>query len=344
MWGDSNLWTEARSYLLKTNMVWSILETNWPNWTLPLLAPSPKPCFYHPQRPRIQHSHKTPTQNVFHSTTSHQRRRTKASHRLLCRLLRRIQQKNAPTRPRRPSMGNRTRRRWKQHPRTRGIFKNYRSIEPRRGSRIREMDLSIERRRSKSQLWTASLSAERWCGALCALFSADGGAPWSIDGRQTSLLYVCFGLQCSAIRDFFILATLRYWQSVDLDLFGVHPSFQRLGLGAKLLEWGLSRADQEGMEVFLSSSSEGRRLYQKHGFQGQGAYSPYHGYEQLPMIRSVQTWDYKSWDQRFDYIDSAGSNVISLSLSLSLSSLFNPTFAYKLFCGARDAWNQETET
>lgn len=56
-----------------------------------------------------------------------------------------------------------------------------------------------------------------------------------------------------------------------------------------LLEWGLSRADEDGLEVCLSSSPEGRRLYEKHGFQRHGEYEPYPAREQWTMLRPVQT-------------------------------------------------------
>lgn len=76
----------------------------------------------------------------------------------------------------------------------------------------------------------------------------------------------------------------------DLELLGVHPSYQRRGLASKLLRWGLARADEEGVEVYLSSSPDGRPLYERNGFQVlDGRFSPYPGYEQVNMIRPVQT-------------------------------------------------------
>ncbi|KAF3391625.1 hypothetical protein F1880_007762 [Penicillium rolfsii] len=75
-----------------------------------------------------------------------------------------------------------------------------------------------------------------------------------------------------------------------LDLLGVHPSYQGRGLGSKLLRWGLARADEEGVEVYLSGSPDGRPLYERNGFQTVGeSFSPYPGYEQVNMVRPVQT-------------------------------------------------------
>lgn len=75
----------------------------------------------------------------------------------------------------------------------------------------------------------------------------------------------------------------------DLELLGVHPSYQGRGLASKLLKWGLARADEEGVEVYLSSSPDGRFLYEKNGFQEtRDPFSPFPGYEQVNMIRPAR--------------------------------------------------------
>ncbi|KAJ5404299.1 hypothetical protein N7509_004170 [Penicillium cosmopolitanum] len=74
-----------------------------------------------------------------------------------------------------------------------------------------------------------------------------------------------------------------------LEILGVHPSYQGRGLASKLLKWGLARADEEGVEVYLSSSPEGKPLYDKNGFEERkypGRFSPWPGYEQVDMIRT----------------------------------------------------------
>ncbi|CAI7593773.1 unnamed protein product [Penicillium manginii] len=74
-----------------------------------------------------------------------------------------------------------------------------------------------------------------------------------------------------------------------LELLGVHPSYQGRGLASKLLKWGLARADEEGVEVYLSSSPEGKPLYDKNGFQEtKDTFSPWPGYEQVNMIRPAR--------------------------------------------------------
>ena len=73
---------------------------------------------------------------------------------------------------------------------------------------------------------------------------------------------------------------------IDLDMLGVHASYQGKGLGSRLLKWGLTRADAEGLEVYLSASPAGKPLYQKYGFREVDSFSPYPDYAQVAMIRS----------------------------------------------------------
>ena len=76
---------------------------------------------------------------------------------------------------------------------------------------------------------------------------------------------------------------------LDLEILGVHPSYQGRGLASKLLKWGLWRADEDGIEVYLSSSPGGKPLYDKNGFeQTKYPFSPWPGYEQVNMIRPAQ--------------------------------------------------------
>ncbi|OQD89045.1 hypothetical protein PENANT_c003G03746 [Penicillium antarcticum] len=70
----------------------------------------------------------------------------------------------------------------------------------------------------------------------------------------------------------------------DLDMLAVHPSHQGRGLASKLLKWGLARADDEGVEVYLSSSPEGKPVYEKYGFRDLESFSPYPDYVQVYLI------------------------------------------------------------
>jgi GNAT superfamily N-acetyltransferase len=75
---------------------------------------------------------------------------------------------------------------------------------------------------------------------------------------------------------------------VDLDLLGVHPAYQGKGLATKLLQWGISRADESRVEVYLSASPQGKPLYEKYGFRSMGSINPFPGYEQVSMVRPAR--------------------------------------------------------
>jgi GNAT superfamily N-acetyltransferase len=52
-----------------------------------------------------------------------------------------------------------------------------------------------------------------------------------------------------------------------LPFIGVEPTRQGRGLGSRLLDWGLARADRDGVPAYLEASSpRNRALYERHGF------------------------------------------------------------------------------
>ncbi|KAJ7490597.1 hypothetical protein FB451DRAFT_1022800 [Mycena latifolia] len=57
-----------------------------------------------------------------------------------------------------------------------------------------------------------------------------------------------------------------YWY---LSLLFVDPGYQYRGIGQVLLQWGLDHADKHSppLEVYLESSDDGLRLYEKNGFE-----------------------------------------------------------------------------
>ncbi|KAJ7895652.1 acyl-CoA N-acyltransferase [Mycena olivaceomarginata] len=56
----------------------------------------------------------------------------------------------------------------------------------------------------------------------------------------------------------------KYWY---LALLAVDPAYQYQGVGQALLQWGLDQAASESVAVYLESSDEGKRLYEKNGFE-----------------------------------------------------------------------------
>lgn len=56
----------------------------------------------------------------------------------------------------------------------------------------------------------------------------------------------------------------------DCHVVAVKPGHQRKGAGALLTRWGLDLAEQLQLPVYLESSPQARRLYQKLGFEQVG--------------------------------------------------------------------------
>ncbi|KAJ8612479.1 hypothetical protein MRB53_037408 [Persea americana] len=61
-----------------------------------------------------------------------------------------------------------------------------------------------------------------------------------------------------------IMGDARHLELLNLS---VHPNYARKGAGTLALRWGLDKADAEGLDCYISASTEGRRLYAKHGFE-----------------------------------------------------------------------------
>ncbi|KAL4878085.1 hypothetical protein BJY04DRAFT_196700 [Aspergillus karnatakaensis] len=73
-----------------------------------------------------------------------------------------------------------------------------------------------------------------------------------------------------------------------LDMLGTRPQFNGRGLGSKLLNWGLSKADEEKVMVFLVSTPQGKQLYERYGFQTVREYEAAPGYTMTSMLRPAR--------------------------------------------------------
>jgi GNAT superfamily N-acetyltransferase len=51
-----------------------------------------------------------------------------------------------------------------------------------------------------------------------------------------------------------------------LFILFVHPDYRRQGIGSRLLKWGMDKADDMAVEMFLDSTPEGKPLYESHQF------------------------------------------------------------------------------
>ncbi|KAI1120429.1 acyl-CoA N-acyltransferase [Nemania abortiva] len=53
---------------------------------------------------------------------------------------------------------------------------------------------------------------------------------------------------------------------VYLFIIYTHPAYRRRGVGQKFMSWGMKKADEMGVEMFLDSTPVGRPLYEANGF------------------------------------------------------------------------------
>jgi GNAT superfamily N-acetyltransferase len=72
-----------------------------------------------------------------------------------------------------------------------------------------------------------------------------------------------------------------------LKVLCISPDYQRKGIGAALLDWGLDRARVRGEKVYLEASEFGKGLYLKKGFKEIGAVVVGNGATILPCM----LWD-----------------------------------------------------
>jgi GNAT superfamily N-acetyltransferase len=49
-----------------------------------------------------------------------------------------------------------------------------------------------------------------------------------------------------------------------VELF-VRPEFQRKGLGGRLVEWGLRKAEKKGLQVYIEATEMGLPVYLRYG-------------------------------------------------------------------------------
>ncbi|KAI0112241.1 acyl-CoA N-acyltransferase [Nemania sp. FL0031] len=57
-------------------------------------------------------------------------------------------------------------------------------------------------------------------------------------------------------------------QRPHMYLFNVftHPDYRRRGIGQQVMDWGMKRADELGLELFLDATPPGKPLYEANGF------------------------------------------------------------------------------
>ncbi|KAF3934521.1 hypothetical protein ABW19_dt0206084 [Dactylella cylindrospora] len=62
-----------------------------------------------------------------------------------------------------------------------------------------------------------------------------------------------------------------------LNFLGVDPKYQRRGVGAAIVNWGVDKARKAGLSCSLEASQAGKRVYTKCGFREEAVCDPFHG-------------------------------------------------------------------
>jgi GNAT superfamily N-acetyltransferase len=52
-----------------------------------------------------------------------------------------------------------------------------------------------------------------------------------------------------------------------MAVLAIDPAYQRMGIGKKLLDWGLAKCDEEGWECWIDATKNGKGLYEKCGWE-----------------------------------------------------------------------------
>ncbi|KAH6683874.1 acyl-CoA N-acyltransferase [Halenospora varia] len=61
-----------------------------------------------------------------------------------------------------------------------------------------------------------------------------------------------------------IMEGKKHWY---LEILGTRPEYQGKGAAGRLLRWGIGKADEEGVEVYLEASPDGKPIYEYLGFE-----------------------------------------------------------------------------
>lgn len=88
---------------------------------------------------------------------------------------------------------------------------------------------------------------------------------WPVDG-DPALAAVFFGKLADMHEE--IMEGRPHWY---LEMIVTRSKYQGLGAGRMLMEWGVERADEEGVECYLDATPQGMPLYERFGFKTQAS-------------------------------------------------------------------------
>ncbi|KAK5993516.1 hypothetical protein PT974_06948 [Cladobotryum mycophilum] len=88
----------------------------------------------------------------------------------------------------------------------------------------------------------------------------EGECDWWPEGEDRNMANV--------IMEQFLTPRMTYMRKphVFLELCFTHPDHRRRGVGRMLMEWGIQKADDKGLETYIDATDIGRQLYRPWGF------------------------------------------------------------------------------
>ncbi|KAK8037709.1 hypothetical protein PG991_001055 [Apiospora marii] len=152
-------------------------------------------------------------------------------------------------------------------------------IVPMRGLTPAAAELSLAEGASRLARWHASDPTSHWQKVVdVETGRVAGGATWHIYDADPfaepdvveAVWYPDDGSRRFAEKALESMAWPRSQvaRKPHLYLFNVfaHPDYRRRGIGQQIMDWGMRKADELGLEIFLDATPPGRPLYLANGF------------------------------------------------------------------------------
>lgn len=119
---------------------------------------------------------------------------------------------------------------------------------------------------ASSQTPDTVVGCARWMGpkssdGLSSSTAPEEELPWP-EGADIGVAEEFFGILGRKHEE--LMAGRQHWY---LDLIGVRKEWQGKGAAGEMLRWGLAKADEDGLECYLSASPAGAPIYRKYGFK-----------------------------------------------------------------------------
>ncbi|KAK5631816.1 hypothetical protein RRF57_007530 [Xylaria bambusicola] len=154
----------------------------------------------------------------------------------------------------------------------------YLFFAPMHGSNARSREVAIDEAAERLKLWHTSDPTSFWQKVVDTdTGRIVGGAAWNIYMSNPFVephavevsWYPDDGSRAYVEKALESYARPRYMaaQRAHVYLFNVfaHPDYRRKGIGQQVMDWGMKKADDLGLELFLDATPLGKPLYKKNG-------------------------------------------------------------------------------